>query len=93
MLLIRFFVFTLCFIVQILPNQATLGCPTGSVQVPDNIGEEKWKCMLFANYARQYLTAEQTCTSNRGHLVSIANGFVNTFITRKFFYKTKILQM
>ena len=80
----NFFVFGLFFIFHIAPTQSTLGCPNGTIEIPDNMGPKDWKCLLFANYAKQYLTAEQTCIANQGHLITIVNGFINAFIARGF---------
>lgn len=57
-----------------LPLSAAV-CPQGTVQgtSPDN-------CYLYGP-AQSWQEAEQYCVSNKGHLTSVPNGFVNSFLT------------
>jgi len=62
-------------------------CPAGAVQ---SISDST-VCYSFYSVELAFTDAEQTCTDLRGHLVSIKDGFVNTFLAeqaQKIFKKT-----
>lgn len=73
-----FYYFFVIFIFGIQNSKTT--CPAGGVQsiVDANI------CYSFYSVQLQFADAEQTCTALNGHLASVSNGFVNVFLTGKF---------
>lgn len=72
-------IFTLVIFVQIV----TSACPNETYIISDSIGT-KWPCVYFANYPLSFANAEYACESRSGHLIPIPNGFINTYISRRF---------
>lgn len=58
-------------------------CPQDTITVPPGL-ESKWGCLLVAGLENQFADAEAVCVSNNGHLISVKNGFVNSFLSRTF---------
>ncbi|KAH7712280.1 macrophage mannose receptor 1-like protein [Aphelenchoides avenae] len=55
-------------------------CPEDAI--PGLLDQGTSPCYLFEDYPTQYVTAEQRCRVNGGHLVSIHDAFTNTFIAQ-----------
>ncbi|KAH7697329.1 lipoproteinLp(a)-like protein, partial [Aphelenchoides avenae] len=55
-------------------------CPDDAI--PGLLDQGTSPCYLFEDYPTQYVTAEQRCRVNGGHLASIHDAFTNTFIAQ-----------
>ena len=60
---------------------AESGCPAGSLQSLT----DATKCYSFISSPTEFLNAEQTCVDLNGHLASVGDGFINTFLAGKLF--------
>lgn len=65
----------LIFLIYLQKSEST--CPAGAIQ---SIADSN-VCYSFYSVQLSFTDAEQTCTDLRGHLASINNGFINTFLT------------
>lgn len=70
------------FIVLLLVDFSSAKCPEGAIPIPSAYGS-KWPCLLFSNSKVRFLRAENECVSKGGHLVSVPNGFFDSFIARE----------
>ena len=64
-------------------NLSSAICPNGTIEVPNNIGSA-WNCTSFNKIKKSFIMAESECRASGGHLVSISNGFVNSYISSWF---------
>jgi hypothetical protein len=71
--------FVLFVFLSLIVSQIYGTCPSGSVQSITT----STICYSFYSVPQSYADAEQICTDQRGHLVSIDNGFTNVFITEQ----------
>ncbi|KAE9555544.1 hypothetical protein FO519_001215 [Halicephalobus sp. NKZ332] len=62
-----------------IPNFASSACPNGTHAVPSTLGTS-YKCAGVSQITYDFMYGEYECASQNGHLISIANKDVNTFI-------------
>ncbi|KAE9550511.1 hypothetical protein FO519_006285 [Halicephalobus sp. NKZ332] len=61
-------------------STVTGACPPGATPIPFNVNDT-WKCFQFIDSKKPFFAAETDCIKTyQGRLISIPNGFLNTFI-------------
>ena len=67
-------------ILTVLFHQVIALCPEGAKEIPSVLGSN-WPCVLTNNNWEYDLPhADEVCQLSNGHLISIPNGYVNTFL-------------
>lgn len=56
-------------------------CPLGAIQ-----GLDLSQCYLYRTEPSSWYDAEETCVQLNGHLASVSNAFVNSFISRSWYH-------
>lgn len=56
-------------------------CPVGAIQ-----GLDPSICYLYHTEPSSWYDAEETCVQSNGHIASVPNAFVNSFISRSWYH-------
>ncbi|KAE9547591.1 hypothetical protein FO519_009198 [Halicephalobus sp. NKZ332] len=66
-------------IVLSFSNFVASDCPKNSYTVPSNLGSN-YNCVTVETASISFVNAEVGCNNQSGHLVSVPNGYANTFL-------------
>lgn len=70
------------FIFLSFSNLAVAVCPNGTLTIPSILGS-KYNCIFLVQNRTYFVDAETACSAQGGHLISVPNGYVNTFLAGK----------
>ena len=69
-------------ILTLVLHQVVAECPNGAYPFPPVLGS-KWPCVWLSTVTSYFPNAKNNCEGKNGSLISIQNGYVNSFIAGK----------